>query len=159
MPCDLLLSSTLIRAIHTAEIVAHPHGKTPQTSAWLNERYCGVLEGLTKSEMKAKHPAARKAYKNRALNLPIEGGGETSGQFHRRIAEGLHTLLDNHGDKTIIAVCHGGTIREVFNLIFATQENGNHLRCVNGSVSIFHHDGSKWSMETWGDSSHLTDRR
>ncbi len=153
---DLLLSSTLVRAQHTAEIIGRRHDKSPNTDSWLNERFCGALEGLTKLEMKQKFPDARKAYKSRHLNLAIEGGGETSQQFHSRVATGMNTLARENIGKTVVAVCHGGTIREAFNLVFDTCQNGNHLRCVNGSVSIFHYTAGQWSMESWGDSSHLT---
>lgn len=152
---DLLLSSTLLRARRTAEIIAQTSSKTFETDNWLNERFCGVLEGLTKQEMKKRFPEARKAYKNRRLNLTIEGGGETSQQFYLRVATGMKELARTNINKTVVAVCHGGTIKEAFNLVFDSCENGNHLRSGNCSISIFHYQEDQWSMETWGDSSHL----
>ena len=155
MQFDLLISSTLQRAQRTAQIIGQPHNCSLLTLPWLNERYCGVLEGLTKAEMKKQYPNARKAYKNREMNHAIEGGGETSQQFHSRVATGMTELTREHHADTIVAVCHGGTIREAFNLVFNTQQNGNQLRCANCSVSVFYYSEDQWGMETWGDSSHL----
>jgi len=160
---DLLLCSTLIRAQRTAELIGNHHELTPLAEHWLNERNCGVLEGLTKAEMKESHPDVRKAYKRRDLDLAIEGGGETSLQFHKRVAAGMATLAgdispsgnNDNSNKTVVAVCHGGTMREAFNYVFNTSQNGNNLRCRNCSISIFHYQRTLWSMETWGDSSHL----
>jgi probable phosphoglycerate mutase len=155
---DLLLSSTLIRAQRTAEIIGEAHTLAPQTCNWLDERFCGVLEGLTKAEMKQQYPQAHKAYKSRHLNLPIDGNGETSQQFYTRVANGLESLARDQAKQpelTVVAASHGGTIREAFNFVFNTQQNGNHLRCLNCSVSIFHCVADVWSMECWGDTSHL----
>jgi len=152
---NAILSSPLQRAIQTAHPIAQRLNKTLQIVPWLAERNCGVLEGLTKTEMKARHPHSRKAYKNPHLNLPISGNGESANQFSRRVADGMHSLSRQYAGQSIIAVCHGGVVREVFNEVYGTTQNGDQLISANASISIFRFKDNHWRMLSWGDVSHL----
>ncbi len=149
--------STLTRARETADIIAANRELNIEEHAWLQERHAGVLQGLTKMEMKQRYRQEHRAYKSADLHEAIPGGGESNGTFHQRITKGLELLVAKHHEQTILLVTHTGVLREIFNMVFNTRQNGNHLRSANGAICSFIYEKGLWSLETWGDVAHLTD--
>ena len=116
---DVIISSQLLRAKQTAEIIH----KTIDAPIVIIEEFAevniGVYEGLTREEAQVQHPEiwARQAeiYATTG-SRPIDDaptGGETLRQFDARIARGLAKLKAAYAGNQVLLVCHGFTSRVI----------------------------------------------
>lgn len=106
----VLVSSTLRRAVETAEIIAPALGNLPvaQDPA-LRELDPGEGDGLTWAQWEERFGAfdpAAEPYR------PLSPGGESWAAFGRRARRGLARLADDHPGTTVVACCHGGVIEQ-----------------------------------------------
>jgi broad specificity phosphatase PhoE len=110
---DALYASPLLRARRTAEIVQEELGVSGLTlDPDLAEISLGKLEGLTRSEIAARHPEF--------LQRPIDQladfaafGGESLAEVDARVQRVFHRIVrDNHarGADRIAVVAHGGLL-------------------------------------------------
>jgi alpha-ribazole phosphatase len=109
-PVSHVYSSHLIRAFHTARIVAKPHGLSVQVINDLAEMNFGELEGLTNEEIQTRYPEIFRSWMTTptATSFP---NGETFGEMHARVGGALDSLLSRHPKQTIVIVTHAGVIR------------------------------------------------
>lgn len=103
---ERVLSSPLLRASATADLISEVLGLEPQLEPDLAEYDIGEAAGLTGPEIRAKFPeiATIRARGERFL-FPGEEGRDI---FHQRLAGALERLRALEG--TTIAVAHGGVI-------------------------------------------------
>jgi 2,3-bisphosphoglycerate-dependent phosphoglycerate mutase len=152
---DAIYSSDLIRAYRTASpVVVNPEGAIVRDHR-LRERHLGVLQGLTGEEAAARQPDAWKAFKSRDAGLAL-AGGESLGEFSRRIVGFVEEIIDRHAGDRVLIVTHGGALDAVYRHatrmpLSATRD----FTIYNASVNVISHDGGRWSIESWGDISHL----
>lgn len=107
---DLLISSDLQRARHTAEELAKVTGLAVEHHEGLRETYAGSWQGLTNAEIRARYPEEYTAW---AQGEPVRrGGGELSTEVADRavpvVLDAAEKLPENG---TLVVVSHGGTIR------------------------------------------------
>ena len=152
---DAIYSSDLIRAYRTASpIVANPANEIIRDQR-LRERHLGVLQGLTGDEAVKSRLDAWKAFKSRDADLAL-AGGESLGEFSRRIVGFVEEILDRHAGSRILIVTHGGVLDAVYR-----HSSGMPLAAIrdfpiyNASVNVISHSGGRWNIESWGDISHL----
>lgn len=152
---DAIYSSDLIRAYRTASpVVTAPETDIVRTPR-LRERNLGVLQGLTGDEATVRQPAAWKAFKSREADLPL-AEGESLGEFFRRAADFVDDMLARHSGQRILAVTHGGVLDAAYR--HATGMPLSMTRdfpILNASINVIAHDGRRWSVQSWGDVSHL----
>ncbi|MFN2222385.1 MAG: histidine phosphatase family protein [Chloroflexota bacterium] len=117
---DVLYTSTMRRALETAEQVARAYDLTPcyedclreignnrwDHSAWPND-------DLPREY--ADYWASERPF---STVTPFTEGGETFVHFRTRVGIFLEELVENHHEETVIAVCHGGVIEATFDHIF-----------------------------------------
>lgn len=112
---DLLISSSLRRAVETAQIVAPALNLDPLTDARLHELDPGLGDGLTQAEFYDR-------YGNVDFELtpmqPIGEGGESWATFMLRVANELKRITTEHQGKRIVIVTHGGFIEGSFSYFF-----------------------------------------
>jgi broad specificity phosphatase PhoE len=102
------VSSDLLRASQTAEIVASALEIPVALDQRLREASFGAWEGKTRAEIELHEPdALRRWLENQVLNRPP--GGEGIGELQARALDCLSELLGPPG--IVAAVSHGGTIR------------------------------------------------
>lgn len=104
---DLVLSSDIERAFHTAEIAGH----TPQEklAVW-REGDIGAWDGLTEKEILEQFPDDIARLRN-GEDLPFGGTGESMADVRARVASGIDDLIDRLGpDDQALVVSHGGVI-------------------------------------------------
>lgn len=153
---DVVLVSTMRRAVHTAEIISGPTGYAPEQHADLMERTSGEAEGLTIAEYTAKYGKAPWTdWQN-----PLSPGGESGEDFGTRVLTATDRVLNEHRGKTIWVVCHGGVI-----MVTAVRRwpSGNvdltsipATSPMNTSISEWHVDGDdNWRMARYNDHTHL----
>ena len=113
---DVIISSPLLRAKHTAEIIHKSFNIPVIIMDEFAEINIGVYEGLTREEAQIKYPEvwARLADIFRKSGRPLDdapAGGETVRQFDTRIAAGLTKLKTAYSENRALLVCHGFTAR------------------------------------------------
>lgn len=111
-PPGAVYSSTLIRAVKSAEAIARGHGLKPIAVEGLRERSFGLWEGLSFDEIRAKYPAEFKAWAGDPLRFsPV--GGESTLEVRDRVMKALDDVLDRHDGGDIAVVGHGGVNRVI----------------------------------------------
>lgn len=103
---DVVLVSTMKRAVHTAEIVSEPTPHTPEQHADLMERTSGEAEGLTIEEYTEKY--GQRPWID--WHNPLSPGGESGPEFTERVVTALDRVAADHAGRTVWVVCHGGVI-------------------------------------------------
>jgi probable phosphoglycerate mutase len=112
MTFDIVISSPMLRARQTADIVCGALDMTYGVCGQFVERNMGVYEGLTKDEAKERYPDLW----NRQCTVKADDapdGGETIRQACGRIDEGLDNIRRKHSDKIVLLICHGFAARAV----------------------------------------------
>ena len=153
---DVVLVSTMQRAVHTAEIVSRSTGLVPEQHADLMERTSGEAEGLTIAEYTGKY--GKPPWTD--WQNPLSPGGESGADFGERVLTATDRVLNEHRGKTIWVVCHGGVI-----MVTAVRRwPGGTLDLTripatspaNTSISEWHVDGDdNWRMARYNDHTHL----
>lgn len=106
---DLIISSDLARARHTAAPLAERTGLPVKLDARLRERHFGDWQGLTATELQSRWP---EQYAQLGSVTPVEIAGiESSLGLARRAAEAFRDAAESVGDGTAVLVTHGGTAR------------------------------------------------
>ena len=109
---DAVVSSSMLRARQTSDIVCTSLNMRYASCGQFVERNLGVYEGLTKDEAKERYPLLWDRHcTNKADDAP--DGGETLRQACSRIDEGIMKLRRDYEGKTILLVCHGFVSRAI----------------------------------------------
>ena len=108
-PCRIV-SSDLMRAHATAQLLADATGLQVEDDPRLREMNFGVREGLTMAEALERHPEEMAAWlANSDVRMP---GGETYAEAAERFAAGVRDIIANLAeDQTAVVVAHGAVLR------------------------------------------------
>ncbi len=154
---DRIYSSDLDRAFHTAKAIASPQSLDITIHPDLRERHVGKLQGLLLADAPQVEPTLWQRHVARDLDFDL-GGGESIVQFHNRMKRMLDHLLMKHTGEQILAVSHGGSLDMIYRIVTQQALDAERVAVVpNTSLNWIVHDGNAWSIELWGDTSHLTD--
>lgn len=130
---DLLVSSPLVRASETADIIgAHLGIKRSHSYPDLAERHFGDAEGYTDYDAYNQWPHGMYPGLESRYDLMVRG------------VASLDALAAEHPHSAVIAVAHGGIIRAIFDNI----RRRHSPRILNAGVSTLEHDGSRWRVRT-----------
>jgi len=152
---DLAVTSTLMRAKETAEIVTSTLSVELETDNIWMERAIGEMEGLTADEVRQKpRPPYKTPYD------PIGGDGEGDWALYLRAGRALHGLLQRTPGSYLI-VSHGGLLNQLMNAITGVaphaDPSGVRFRFENTAFArtfYFPHQ-HRWSIDTVNDRAHL----
>lgn len=111
-PVDAIWTSTVSRAIATAEPACHALDLTPQREVALRECDFGVVEGRTLAEFAAEHPEAAKAFRADPVAHPFPGA-EDPRTAAARGAAALHRIATAHPGERVLVVAHNTLLRLV----------------------------------------------
>ena len=151
-----LYSSDLGRAIQTSEFISKACGnKKIIKNRKLRERHMGIFQGCTRQERKEKYPEVWSEYKKIGFNYIIPNG-ESQRQRYERTIQVVNNLADKHPDETIVVVSHGGILRGLFEYVLNLSPGNEDLfKRRNATFNSFIKENNKWSLDVWGDVSHL----
>lgn len=156
IPFTALYSSDLGRAIQTAQYISHRSGKQIIKDIELRERNMGIFQGLTREEMESHYPEVWKAYNSSAKFDYVIPEGESQRQRYERSIRVLNRLADAHRGETIVLVSHGGLLRGIFEYVLGLPSGReDRFRRRYATYNVFSKARDLWSLETWGDTSHL----
>ena len=117
-PFDVVVSSPLVRALETAEIVAGVQRENIVVEEGCIERSFGEMEGLLATEIGKRFPLVR--YKRVVhvdyyLNPP---GGESFEQMHERAQRFLDHLLKTYAGKKVVVFAHENFLQQLHGVIW-----------------------------------------
>ncbi len=152
---DLIISSPLVRAKETAEIVASALGVKIELDPILLERNIGEMEGLTMEEVrKIPQPPYITPYD------PIGGEGEGDWALFLRAGQALHDLVRRPPGSYLI-VSHGGLLNQLMNAIIGiaphVDPSGVRFRFENTAFArvLYFPYQHRWAIDTVNDRAHL----
>jgi 2,3-bisphosphoglycerate-dependent phosphoglycerate mutase len=162
---DALYTSTLPRALQTAEYVADALGLPAKPDDELQELRPGESDGMSWDDFRAKY--GRPDFRN--PHRPMSPGGESWAEFLVRVGRTMHRLRDQHVGQIVVAVTHGGFIDGCFYQFMGVGNSyGIGFRTVNTSITRwayeFPEDGAppeernaRWVLLSYNDSTHVGD--
>ena len=107
---DRIYSSSLKRAMQTAEAVAAVHNMPVIPRDELRELDVGDFEGKRVEEIQREYGPLDQMWREGDWRAP---GGESLGEFRARVAQFVAEIRQGPEDQTVLAVAHGGTLRNL----------------------------------------------
>jgi probable phosphoglycerate mutase len=166
LPADILLASTMPRAVQTAEILAPALGGLEiEQVEDLEERRPGEADGMT---WDAYRDAYRGAGWTFSIYEPLSPGGESFAEFQVRAATTLHRIATRLAGRTIVVACHGGIIESSMVAFLGLPPRvGGSMHQPNTSITEWSLDvdapaergGPPWKLVRYNDAAHLADLR
>lgn len=142
-PVSCVVSSDLVRAVQTAEIIAGVLGARMCVDARLREQSLGSFEGLSYAESFA----AGSAFDWSDPDLRV-GGGESLREMATRMTTALSGFADEliNSGGAIVVVSHGDAIRALLAArVGALPGAGTWVDVPNGSVAVLDGtNGARW---------------
>lgn len=110
MPVDVVVSSDLVRAMHTVLPIAESHRLPLLLDPGFREIFAGDWEGRTFEEIEALYPDAYAVWKEN-IGRAATPGGETVEALYRRVFAALRRTAEAHAGKTVVIGTHATPIR------------------------------------------------
>lgn len=150
-----IISSDLLRAIETAQIIAAHQTCEVTFDAALREIALGEWEGLTASEARTRDPDIFERWKADALrNAPP--GGETLDQLARRVRTAWERWIERSVPGATVWVTHGGVISALLcQLLGLSLTERGRFRRDNASITEVRWQGDGAVIARVNDTAHL----
>ncbi len=154
---DVLVASTLPRAVETAQIIAPGlglaiHGHHDD----LCELHPGAADGLEWAEYATRYGGFDMEAEPDRVFAPE---GESWNSFHQRVRSMLERVAAEHTGRTVVAVCHAGVIMASVRVLFAIPHPGTgaRLQPVNTGLTEWEHDPDRdrWTLHSFNEADHL----
>ena len=143
------------RAHHTARTVAEVTGHALIVEPRLRERHFGVFEGLTGSEIEARHPDAYVRFKSRDPEYAVPGG-ESAAEFRDRALACLAEIAGRHVNEVVVVITHGLVCDIAYRAAHGIELMARRdYELVNAGLNRFRYEKDRWQCEVWGDAGHL----
>ncbi len=149
-----IVSSSLRRALETADGIGAATGVEVEADPRLIEIGQGEWEGRTHAELEAEDADRYLAWRS-ASGIRQPPGGEPIEAATRRVAD-LLTTIDAAEGWPVCLVSHGGTLRILAHLVL--DLNGGSTRALdvdNASISVATRVENGWRLDRWNDTLHL----
>ncbi len=157
---DVLYSSTLPRAVETAEIVNEALGGLEITQyADLEEHRPGDADGVAFAELEDRFGPLD--LRTRPFS-ELAPNAESAHEFFHRTARCLERVMSENVGRSVLVACHGGVIDIAFRyLLNLPRRLSFDLWTLNTSITEFVVDDSqtqrgRWRLVRYNDHAHLT---
>lgn len=110
-PGVVLYCSDLVRAMETAQYVAHALDLPFYEDERLRELDLGRWEGLTSAEIAERYPEEWRVYCETFDPTFPRGGGESYAEAQQRIVPAIEEIARRHAGDTVLLLFHGGVMR------------------------------------------------
>ncbi|WP_369236706.1 histidine phosphatase family protein [Streptomyces sp. R21] len=111
-PVDAIWTSTVSRAVATADPACRALGLTPHREPALRECDFGVVEGRTLAEFAADNPERAKAFRADPVSYPFPEAEDPRTAAHRG-ANALRRIATAHPGERVLVVAHNTLLRLV----------------------------------------------
>lgn len=148
---DIVYTSDLQRAWHTAELATEGRNlPIIRDPAWRELRY-GAWEGLTREEVAKRFPVVWRQ-RGRAGATGAPHGGESLVQLQNRIVTALTCLRQRHHGEAVLIVTHGGPLTVLACLLRGIDlEQRPRGRATNGGLSSVNWEAAEPSIDFWDE--------
>lgn len=140
---DLCITSPLVRARHTAEIIMEGREKPILEDARLKELNFGIWEGLCVAPEKMEVPIEQfRLFRTDPFRYQPPEGGESFRQLVDRTGDFFDDLIKipEYQDKTILISAHGGAVRALLNRLYKNRDDfwqgGVPMNCAFSIVEV-----------------------
>ncbi len=138
-PLDVVISSPLMRAIQTAEIVTGFPRNAIEIDPQATERSFGRMEGLTRAQVESRFPEVRYlqiGHVGYSLNPP---DGEPFPVLQDRAGRFLHRLLECHRGRRILISSHQTFLQQLHGVLRGLGHvEALHNDILNLELNLFH---------------------
>jgi len=138
-PIDLVISSPLVRAIRTAEIVTGFPRDAIEIDPLCNERSFGKMEGLRRADVETRFPEVRYlqiGHIGYSLNPP---GGELFPALHDRARKFLRGVLQRHRRRRILISSHQTFLQQLHGVLRGLDSSeALQYDILNLELNLFH---------------------
>ena len=153
---DALYCSDLGRVRQTVQPLVDRTRIELRITERLRERHLGVFQGLTGREAQARYPEDYARFHGRDPDHQVPGG-ESIRQVNARVGALFTELAAQHPGQLVVAVTHGGVLDALYRFITGMPpQRMRDFPIYNASLYFVRHRAGQWSVELWGDISHLT---
>ena len=151
---QVVYTSSLIRALETAEIVAEALQVPTVVDERLQERGVGDVTGLNREEIESQFPEWIKQWEESRL-IPAPGG-EPTDLFWRRVSAVFNEIVDSFPDGPVAVVTHGGVLQvNLGQLLGQAQGYSPPFSFGNCSISVVETTGRGSRIHMLNDRCHL----
>jgi broad specificity phosphatase PhoE len=159
LPIAALYTSSLRRALETADIVGRTLDLPLMVDERLKEYSVGDLEGLTVEEVKQQYPSIYQSWWETTDWTPLPGE-EGRDVFAQRVEAAMADIVARHPQETVAVVTHGGVIG-IFLAELLGLGWGERLPFVfdNTSLSLIELDDHQTRIRSLNDICHLRETR
>jgi alpha-ribazole phosphatase len=152
---NAIYSSTLKRAITTAETIAAGRGLEITRCSELDEVDFGQIEGMTYDEICRQYPAVAAGWTDWSAQIEFPGG-ESASLFYQRVVGFLERLKGHNDDETVVVVGHGGPFRFLLcHLLGLDIKHCNQFAIGLASISVVDTYSQGAVLSQLGDVCHL----
>jgi len=152
---DVLCSSDLGRALHTAEIIAKKLSLEIHTDPRVRERHHGIVQGLTRKEFADRYPDEAPRFFTHDPDYVLPGG-ESVRQLYDRSVQCAEDLVLRYPGKNVLIVGHGGVMSCYFRKATSIPlGEPRRFSLFNAAINAFSISDGRWHLETWGEIAHL----
>jgi 2,3-bisphosphoglycerate-dependent phosphoglycerate mutase len=153
---DAVYCSDLGRTQQTIQPYLRKTGASVVLCPRLRERHLGVLQGFTAAESSSRFPDVYARFHARESEYLVPQG-ESIRDVFERTRQRFEDLAAEHPGQSVLVVTHGG-ILDVLNRFVRgiALDHPRDFTVYNSSINRLRHADGKWSIEKWGDISHLT---
>ncbi len=155
-PIDRIYASDLGRVVQTIQPLLDRTGHRPIHSARLRERHLGIFQGLTGAECQARYPQDYARFHGRDPEHVVPGG-ESLRQVYSRVAAFFDETAAAHPGERVLVATHGGILDALYRHVTGTPlDRRRDFPIYNASLNWVRHADGRWTLDQWGDISHLT---
>jgi len=155
-PFSTLYSSDLGRALQTVQPIADRTAHEVVREPRLRERHLGVFQGLTGAQCEQRYPQEYARFKLRDLDHVVPGG-ESVRRLFARVGSIFTDLALRHPGERVVVVTHGGVLDALHRFAAGIAlEQPRDFPLYNASLNFILCQDQRWSVQRWGDISHLT---
>jgi broad specificity phosphatase PhoE len=153
---DAVYSSSMKRAVKTAEKLARPHGLKVSIMDALKERSYGRWEGLTVEEIEARYPGDYSNYEDDPGSFSPPDG-ESGLEVGKRVAPVLDLIAERHGDGVAAVVAHEAVNRILLCMMLGINVSHYRRKLVqsNAALTVVEYHHGKWKLLLYNDTGHL----
>ena len=154
---DCIISSPLMRAYYTAQIVKGRKNIDIIKHDGLKEINLGDFEGMSYMQIKEESPEILESIERDPFNNRYPNG-ENLKEFYNRVTGAFKEIIDRCRNKTVLIVAHGGTLKCIEAYIKGFKISNDWIGNVvkNCSLSYFEINDNKEFVEVFfNDTRHL----
>ena len=140
---EVIISSPLKRARKTTEIINDSLNLPIIYNNNLKERYFGIAEGKTKTELMKQYP--KKIYPKQESRLAL----------NKRVMTALNNIIKNYPNSRILIIAHGAVINSILSSV-SNQIMGSRITTLkNGSFTTLNINEPLWLIESANQITHI----